>query len=446
MKIKKLNINKQRIFLCIAFVIFFFSFSLNCWHISSSDFYTFERSPEGLVVGKMARSAHDGIFAYGGMTGCNWITLPSGNLAEENETSLAAQHDFYLTGKSLPKIYKPYLSQSGGQAIFYSFIQKILPGSNYFKLKVIRGLNAALTALCFVLFLGWVYRNNGFVCSSATAILLLLSPWINNFAHNLWWSLWNFYIPFLSALLLLESWHLNPKKISTLKFMLVLFTAMLAKCIFSGFEYITTVMLSAFCPIVYYAIIDNESFIGFIKICFKAGLSLLFAIVAAMGILIMQIASIYGSINNGVQHILLSYLKRSSIDGTLNPEVLIGHTYKEIFMKYLGGNAFGLGFMPDNFRFGFGLLLLVICLFSVLTYFLCRFEKPTFRRSNIALIATTFSALLCPLSWLIIFKQHAAAHPHIDYIIWYMPFLLYGFIVIGKGIAIIIRRFNPRFS
>lgn len=446
MRIRKIKDQKQLITLSVIFILFFLSYSFNTWHISTSNFYTFERSPEGLVIGKMARSQKDGVFAYGGLTGSNLIELPSGDLAEELEVSLAAQHDIYLKNKDLPEKYIPYKSQSGGHAILYSIIQSIVPGSNYFKLKVIKTLNALLTALCIVLFIGWVYRNNGFGCSIITGTLLLLSPWLNNFSHNLWWSFWNFYVPFLSALLLLEYYYNNPKKYSFWGLGLVFFFAILIKCIFSGFEYITTILLSAICPLVYYAIYDNKSAIDFIKTSFLAGLSMIVAIITAIVILILQIASVSGSINDGIQHILYSFIKRSTISESMAHESLIGNTLSDIFFKYLGGNAFGLGFLPSSFKITFGLLILIIFICSIITYLLDKKETNKAKKTNNTLIITTFFSLICPFSWLIIFKQHAAAHPHIDYIIWYIPFLLYGFVIIGNAFTIIFKKLSSHKS
>ena len=150
---------KQLLFLVVVFLALFLSYSFNFWSVSTDMFYTYERSPEGLVIGKMARSQQEGIFAYGGLTGRNRVVLENGNAEEEAQMTHSAQHDFYLTKKKLPPKYDLYKSQSGGQAILYSVVQEIVPGDNPFKLKVVRGLNAALTALCFMLLIGWVYRN-----------------------------------------------------------------------------------------------------------------------------------------------------------------------------------------------------------------------------------------------------------------------------------------------
>lgn len=435
---KKMRNKKQFLFLVAVFLAFFVSYSFNFWGVSTDSFYTYERSPEGLVIGKMARSQQEGIFAYGGLTGRNRVVLENGNAEEEAQMTHSAQHDFYLTKKKLPPKYDLYKSQSGGQAILYSVVQEIVPGDNPFKLKVVRGLNAALTALCFMLLIGWIYRNVGFITAAITFLLLLLSPWVNNYGHNLWWSFWSFYIPFLTMLLLLERMNKHPQKFSFCKIGIAISVAVFAKCFFTGFEYITSTLLAVFSPVLYYCIVGDKKMGDFILFSFKVGVCMVLGVLAEMFVLVLQISSLNGSLSEGVEHIIHSYTKRTNLDVDGATENLIGEGYFDILRHYLGGDAFELGFLSNNHQFGFGILLGIICVFAFLVYLKSRKKAEEDKRTNTALLATTAFSLLGPFSWLILFKQHAASHPHIDFIVWYIPFLLYGFMVIGKGIDILL--------
>jgi hypothetical protein len=49
----------------------------------------------------------------------------------------------------------------------------------------------------------------------------------------------------------------------------------------------------------------------------------------------------------------------------------------------------------------------------------------------LALVGATWFSILAPLSWFVIFKAHAYVHPHMDYIAWHMPFVLFGAAVLG---------------
>ena len=48
------------------------------------------------------------------------------------------------------------------------------------------------------------------------------------------------------------------------------------------------------------------------------------------------------------------------------------------------------------------------------------------------LIILTWVAMLGPFSWFMIFKDHSIHHTHMDYIVWYMPFMLYAPVLWGR--------------
>jgi hypothetical protein len=43
-------------------------------------------------------------------------------------------------------------------------------------------------------------------------------------------------------------------------------------------------------------------------------------------------------------------------------------------------------------------------------------------------------ALLAPLSWFLVFTAHAAAHPHVDPVVWHMPFTLMASAAAGRAL------------
>ena len=67
------------------------------------------------------------------------------------------------------------------------------------------------------------------------------------------------------------------------------------------------------------------------------------------------------------------------------------------------------------------------------------FDEAFYRRQK-ALTATLWVSLLAPLSWFVIFKGHSAIHTHMNPIVWYMPFLLFGFILTGSTCWRLIRQ------
>lgn len=422
--IKRIN-NKETILLIVFFVLFTLSYTTNIFQISNSDlFHGFERQPEGLVVGRLARSAQDGVFSYGGLTGVNYNSN-SERTADQYAADLAAQHNLYLTNSILPDSYQAYKSQSGGQGIVFGLIQKLSPLSPAQNLMLFRGLNALLIAFVFCLIAWWVQRNFSFTATLITLLLIFFSPWINVFSHNLWWVLWSFYLPFLAMLLVLAYKEKYPGKVSEVKVLLWVFLAVFIKCFFTGFEFITTTLAAAICPIVFYCYQRKGSFLQFIIFSVKASVAMILGVLAQMLVLITQIKFLDGSFSDGINHIIVSFTKRSAIESVSQFSVL---------KMYLQDDAFPLGFLPNSIHFYFGVLVAIVLLISLYLYI-----KSDERKVR-ALSLTCLFSILAPLSWLIVFKQHAFEHPHMDYIIWYMPFLLYGFVVIGVFLATMFNR------
>lgn len=424
MKITKETINKQTLLLGAFFVLFVLSYTVNIFRITESDlFHGFERQPEGLVIGRLARSAQDGVFSYGGLTGINYDSQTKRS-TEQYAMDLAAQHNLYITENDVPDSYQAYKSQSGGQGIVLSMMHKILPIDNAKKMMVYRGLNALLVALVFVLFGGWVMRNYGFIAGLVTLLLILFSSWLNMYAHNLWWVLWNFYLPFLTILLVLEKRHRSPSEVSNLKVFGLLFAAVFLKCFFTGFEFITTTLAAAICPIVYYFYIEKKPFIQFVIFSIKASVCMVAAVLVQMVMLVAQIKLLDGTFAHGINHIVQSFTKRTEA---------LDVSHWEVLKMYLGNDVFNLGFLPNTIEFYFGSFILLLMAVGLYVYL-----KGKGNRKNKALIVTSVFAILAPLSWFVVFKQHSFEHPHMDYIVWYLPFMLYGFCLIGVAVESVV--------
>lgn len=421
MKIIRKTISKQNILLGVFFVLFLISYTTNIFRITNSDlFHGFERQPEGLVIGRLVRASQDGVFSYGGVTGVNADSRTL-HIKDHYTIDQAAQHNLYITDAQVPDTFLAYRSQSGGQGIVLSLLHKVLPVDNAKKLMIYRGLNALLVALVFVIFAGWVGRNFGFKASLVTLIFIFFSDWLNMYAHNLWWVLWNFYLPFLTMLLLLEKKYQSEESISNLRVFGYLFLAVFLKCFFTGFEFITTTLAAAICPVVYYFYLERKSLLQFILFSFKASLCMIGAVVAQMVMLVVQLKYLDGTFVHGVNHILTSFTKRTEA---------LDVSHWQVLEMYLQNDVLKLGFLPNNMQFYFGALIVILLLVSVFLYI----KKKSDRKVSALLLTFAFS-ILAPLSWFIVFKQHSFEHPHMDYIVWYMPFLLYGFSAVGVAVS-----------
>lgn len=425
-RIRKVLSNYKNIFFFCFAAILVLSYTTNLFLISDKDlFHGFERQPEGLVVGRLIKAQTDGIFSDGGLTGINY---PSQDSITEKSYSVyqSMQHDIYITEREAPDAFYAYKSQSGGQAISLAIIGKILPFDNLKKMMIYRLLNAIIIATIFTLFARWIARNFGFIAAVVTLFFIFLSPWINMFSHSLWWVLWNFYLPFIVMLLLCENYYNRNKKFWGLKFWIFTTLSVLLKCWFTGFEFITTTLIAGFVPFVYYCYLNKSTISKFLVQGFCLGISMLIGLLLQMIVLIVQIESYTGIANSGLAHIKQSFIKRTATE--------IVHLW-DVLVIYLSNDSFSLGFLSNSSSFYFGTLLSILLITSIIIFIV----KSKNRKIKALFLAFTFS-FLAPLSWLIIFKQHAWIHLHMDYIVWYIPTLLYGFAFAGIGINLLIKK------
>lgn len=450
----------KRIIYTACFFILFLSFYTNFFKIIPEDRYKdYETFVEALVVGKMAKADKDGVFAASGFTGVNYDRrlVPDSMLQMDQINDLLTrdyfiikfkedQLDYYTKKEKTPDDYCVYVSHSGGNALFWYSIQKILPFDNSTNYQILRLINCLLMSLAFMLFIGWVYRNFGFAGAITTFIFIFFSSWIVLFGGNgLWWSLWNFYVPFLVMLLLLEKRHNSPDKVSTKKLLGFLFLAVLVKLFFSGLEFISTAMLTIFIPVVYYAILEKWKVFDFIKLSFKAGLVAGAAIVLQFATLIVQLRYLLGTYDSAFQYISNAFLRRSSFKSNLSAAAAdadrfvdsdsLSFLWNNVIKDYLRGDFFEWGFLNLPFNTYFAVIIGIILIFCAIIFFLA---KKQIKYS--AFILTTLISAICPLSWYVIFKEHSFWHVQLDFIVWYMPFMLLGFAIIGIGIHQVYQR------
>lgn len=447
----------------ILFFIFFIFLTLNFYNnpfkvLPDEQFKDLDIFCESLLYGRLAKSQKDGVFSEAGLLGVIYDenSLPEnlkGHVPDSLKemriyrirefainTSMHQQLDYYLTKtEDIPDGYALYLSQIGGQGFVLSFFDKILPFDNNIKFKFFKLINAALCALCLILFMLWAYRNWGIISIVIYFVLILFSPWLVFFGNSLFWVLWAFYIPFLTMLFLLYKKHMNPKSISNRQIWIFLYLSVLIKCFFNGFEFFTTSFACIFCPILYYFLLERKSIKEFIIFSLKTGMIIFSALITQTLILVMQLTYVKGNLISALNYLSYTFIRRASFSYYENDDYGVIGSIKFIFAKYLQGNAFGLKlFNLENFNIFFIALFSIIVLSGIIIYLHTIFKKRDQYLKNKALLITTAFSFICPASWFIIFREHSYFHRHLDFIVWYIPFLLYGFLVIGVGCSCII--------
>ena len=291
----------------ISIGLLFFGFFSNLWHVAEQQWYdTHQRDTESLIVGRMVKSRQDGIFSVGGLTGAGITDIQQQWISTEQ---IDAQYSAYLNKLSFDE-YSPYMSQTGGQGIIFSLLDKCIPLSPQIKLWSFYVLTALLSAIALTAIIGWFYEEFGgwvatFVIGSA-----VLSQWLTVFGRNLWWSLWAFYLPMIVVMYFLKR-HRVPANRQFIRFGILIFISVFIKCFINGFEYITTTLVMMMVPCIYYAILDKWS--G--HRCMKWTLAAVFgsgvAIFLSLTLLCFQIGSVKEGFLDGVGHVVYSLGKRT---------------------------------------------------------------------------------------------------------------------------------------
>ena len=424
----------------LSILLLFFGFFSNTWRVAEQNWFdTHQKDTESHIMGRMVKSRQDGIFSAGGLNG--WGTAKSTDAEWIPPTERTPQYTAYLHNLSFEK-FSTYNSQPGGQGMIFSLLDRFIPFSPQIKLRLFYVLTALLSAIALTTIIGWLYEEFGgwvaiFVIASA-----VLSQWLTVFGKNLWWSLWAFYLPMIVVMDFLKRYRERLDG-QLIRFGIVIFIAVSIKCFINGFEYITTTLVMMMVPFVYYVILDKWSRRQFVKWTLAAGLGSGVAIFLSLIMLCFQIGAAKDGFMDGVEHVIWSFGKRTYGEAADFPPVYAASLNAgtlSVVMTYMNGVFFDFNnylsvtneFISNavlKIRYYY---LIVLCIaMSALLLWRSHADR---RHHYIALICATWFSILAPLSWFVIFKAHSYIHTHMSFLLWQMPFTLFGFAVFGAAV------------
>jgi hypothetical protein len=436
----------------IAVVVLFLGFDRNTWHIAEQAFFdNHQISMESFIVGRIVKTSGDGLLSAGGLPG---LVGPDAAAPDIENANYKFQYQAFR--QSLPfQSFAPYKSQNGGQGMLFGALAGLIPLPNPAKLDLFHGLTALLSAVSLALILVWCFREFGFGAGGMALIAAVFSQWLVVFGKNLWWSIWAFYLPMVIVLYTLA--HAGGiRKVRPIRFGLVVFLAVLVKCFFNGYEYITTTLLMMVVPYVYFSVRDRVGWKILLTGLLTAVAASALAILVSMTVLCFQIAAIDGSVAKGIEHIVSSLLRRTYADAQLFPadytasldaspvDVVITYlkaTYFDV-NNFLSAPSAWIAKYIFNIRYGY--LIALFAAASATLLFTARSKPNTgLHPAAGALVAALWFSLLAPLSWLIIFKAHSYVHTFMNNLVWQMPFTLLGFAACGLAISAAVRALHP---
>lgn len=431
-------------------LLLFFGFFTNSWMVARESWFLKQNyDMESFVVGRIVQSHQDGIFSYGGLLGNG---RPDATPAMSKSEAYAYQYLAYTNDLPFGS-FTTYQSQIGGQGILFSVLDGLMRLLPQQKLQIFHAFTSLLSALALSMIVLWFYLEFGLLVSLFVLASAVLSPWLVVFGGKLFWSMWSFYLPMVVIMYYFKK--RNPARHNNIIFGILVFIAVLVKCLFTGYEYITTTLIMMMVPYVFYYILRKFSIRYFISVSLMAIFSSCLAILLSFIILCIQIGSVEGSFLKGIDHIEYVLEKRTYGDPINFPSVyansLKSHT-TDVVKTYLLGSYFGPEkYLPTSVPIIPSMLTMVRYLYLIFLFAMASVLLYVFRKRNsdklkvkcnLALILATWFSLLAPLSWFVIFKAHSAIHRHMNYIVWQMPFTLFGFALCGLLVktALTVRR------
>ena len=411
------------------------SFYTNVFLVANESLFRREIT-ESFVMGRLVQSAQEGIFASAGLLGHGG---PDVDPPEYSNEAMALQYTSYLEGRSFQS-YGTYNSLIGGQGLFLGVVDRLLSGTPAERLEIHRAVASVLAAAALALIVVWFYLELGAVAGLFAFGSLALSSWLIAFAHNLYWSIWSFYLPMIALM-----YHLGRRGtvIWDQPLFFLIFGTVLLKCFLNGYEFITTFLIMMTVPLVFYRVRAAASLRAVVGDLTKAAVASVTAVAVSMVALVGQIAIVRGGLMEGLRHIGVSVLRRTYGDPTVFPELAasLEASLTEVLATYLMGPFFNFSQYvytenPFLLRWVFGVRYVsLIGLFAIATVLLIPALRGTGSESPArALVTATWFSALAPLSWFVLFKSHSYQHPHMNFIVWQMPFTIFGFALCGLAL------------
>ena len=409
-------------------------------------FQNHQQDTESLVIGRMVKAKRDGIFSAGGLTGqVSGIQQIATDKLQWSGQAVSSQYQAYYNDLDFTS-FNPYFSQIGFQAITFSLIDKILPLSPPHYITVLKVLNAYSFAFVLSLIIRWFKIEFGLFSALMVLLTTICSHWVTVFGRNLWWVMWAFYLPYLVSL------HHLEKKTPTNRALLLIYITVFIKCLYNGYEYITTTLLMMVTPYIYYWRLEGWNFKCLVRRLLIVGTTAMVSILSTTIILAAQISAVKGGLKAGFHHIFIySVGKRTHGDAGSYPEVYANSLKTDVLTvvkRYLNGFIFDFNQMLSGsspyLKVKYQAVIVVFALVSCLVL-LCH---SLFQQGKLpqlegsidklkALSTVLWFSLLAPLSWMVIFKGHSYIHTHMNFITWHMPFTLLGFGLVGTFLSLL---------
>lgn len=319
-----------------------------------------------------------------------------------------------------------YRSQYGLQGKIFKWISKFLPDGQ--AVETLNLLCCIAAAAVFVI-IAWLLaqKYNG-ILAGCFLVTFWLSPWIVNFARNLYWVEFTWFLPMATGIFC--AWKIHSRICRILSYLAAFITIAL-KCL-CGYEYISVIMMGLI------AFLLTDLACAAFRRDKQMGL-LLFRTTVIIGVcaLLGFMAAIFihaslkgnGDILSGINAIISEDVLRRTAGADFNdfaPKYWesFNASIWEVFCTYFHFSTNVITGITGNL---FPLICTVpLCIFA--------YEYKT-KNINIELLAMYVIFFLSTVSWFFLAKSHSYVHTHISYVLWYFGFVQICFYIMFNKIA-----------
>lgn len=439
---------KNATILLLVLLIAYLSYSINIFNVASNDWFkNHQIDSEQLVL--------DGLL--NGAAGNNEVVLGRYTRPGVVNQTLVAR-ELYDEG-NISGDFGQYKSQFGLQVKTFAILSKI--GLN--NVSILHSIIALLMSAVIVAMFGCIWRDFSLLPALIFTSVYIFSPWVVVFSRNLYWVSFTWFLPLLTAMWLAPRIYTDKSKMF-LMLGILYFTYLLK--LLCGYEYMTTIFFATCVPIVYHGVCTKQKMVLIFNQIVLSGMALLFAFFCA---LYLHSKSISNNDESGISQIILTAKKRLTSDsplevvkktcnGNSDCEKLMTDSLTSNPIKVVGRYFIMGDFLPwvsvyqfnesnkENLKiasknisvsgiktlyaaigiYGFidvAIFIATKAVSAISFIFLIFILIKSFKKFPKEIKAVVILSFISPLSWFFAAKGHSYVHTHMNYVLWYLPFI-----------------------
>lgn len=326
-----------------------------------------------------------------------------------------------------------YSSSYGLQGKAFQQLSRILPHGKV--ITIFHWGCSALTAIIFLMIVCQIRKKYNALMAVCFFVTFWLSPWTTQFARNLYWIEFSWFIPMLIGLWC--SNHLENRRRRIFSYAGA-FLAIFFKCM-CGYEYISTIMLGliAFLIVDWLLSISDHNIIKQ-KLLFRTIFILGLCAVAGFILAICFHASIRGdgSIIEGIRSIYEKDVLRRTLGG--NPD-----DFDAVYSASLMASPLKVLYLYMHFNTdviaGIEAQLFPLLLVLPIVIMFCQHKNGNLPKVNVALYIILF--VTC-ISWFVLGKAHSYIHTGLNYVMWYFGIVQIAFYIIADASLKLVKEYR----